>query len=281
MDKINVSLYGGKSIFKGVRETPLEADVIYCDHYKRCDLFKEGKCLHKREVGDRGRKCIYGKVEKYQGYTSRAKKYWSFRTRFTNDAVYEKLDRAGDVRVARIGDYIYLNTSYLHVKIENGKIVTLETAYSAYYPQGRVFIPKEVFSEDILYQILSFVPHSMVYNEEIKQYKNKVVPEIIDELRKKFKFIYTKLITKHPELDVAPNYVGRYAYIKTMRDGSILSDNGNKFVLQNGELICEDFRMNTGLFYKAEKVSVRITVSDTQTYKITDNSQCDDNTKFR
>ncbi len=160
MDKINVSLYGGKSIFKGVRETPLEADVIYCDHYKQCDLFKEGKCLHKREVGDRGRKCIYGKVEKYQGYTSRAKKYWSFRTRFTNDAVYEKLDRAGDVRVARIGDYIYLNTSYLHVKIENGKIVTLETAYSAYFPQGRVFIPKEVFSEDILYQILSFVPHS-------------------------------------------------------------------------------------------------------------------------
>lgn len=44
MDKINVNLYGGKSIFGG-RETPLEAEMTYCDKYKNCSFYKQGKCF--------------------------------------------------------------------------------------------------------------------------------------------------------------------------------------------------------------------------------------------
>ena len=50
MEKINVQLYGGKGIFGG-RETPLEADVIYCGNKDNCSLYKEKKCLLCRSFG--------------------------------------------------------------------------------------------------------------------------------------------------------------------------------------------------------------------------------------
>lgn len=48
MDKINVDLYGGKSIFGG-RETPLEAEITYCDKYKVCSFYKKGKCFRQED----------------------------------------------------------------------------------------------------------------------------------------------------------------------------------------------------------------------------------------
>ena len=35
MKKINVDLYGGKGLFGG-RETPLEAEEIFCDRFEQC-----------------------------------------------------------------------------------------------------------------------------------------------------------------------------------------------------------------------------------------------------
>lgn len=57
MDKININLYGGKSIFGG-RETPLNADITYCDKYKECSFYKKGKCFCAGRIGPN---CKYGK----------------------------------------------------------------------------------------------------------------------------------------------------------------------------------------------------------------------------
>ena len=45
VEKINVNLYGGKSIFKGVKETPLEAEITYCDKCYKCSFYKKGTCF--------------------------------------------------------------------------------------------------------------------------------------------------------------------------------------------------------------------------------------------
>ena len=69
MEKINVQLYGGRSVFGG-RETPLEADIIYCDCKDKCSLYKNGNCLNCRVLF--GDQCKKGSVETIKGYTSRA-----------------------------------------------------------------------------------------------------------------------------------------------------------------------------------------------------------------
>ena len=48
-EKINVMLYGGKSIFGG-KETPIEADEIFCDRASECTFYKENKCLRCRAM---------------------------------------------------------------------------------------------------------------------------------------------------------------------------------------------------------------------------------------
>ena len=45
MKKINVGIYGGKSIF-GVREVPRRAETIYCDRCDLCSLYKKRQCLN-------------------------------------------------------------------------------------------------------------------------------------------------------------------------------------------------------------------------------------------
>ena len=73
--KIDVKLYGGKSIFGG-KETPLEAVIISCDKCDECSFYKNNTCFKIRSLG---KHCKYGTSRTVTGYTSRAKKYYDFR----------------------------------------------------------------------------------------------------------------------------------------------------------------------------------------------------------
>ena len=79
----------------------------------------------------------------------------------------------------------------------------------------------------------------------IEEYQNKVVPDIIQALKKVAPEIHKNFIAEYPEFDVAPNYIGKYAFIKTMVNGSKLEDaHGNIFILNNGKLVCEKWRLS-------------------------------------
>ena len=76
MNKINVNLYGGKSLFGG-KESPLEADEIYCDRADKCSFYADDKCLRCRSF--LAPVCKFGKNSVIKGYTSRATKYYDFK----------------------------------------------------------------------------------------------------------------------------------------------------------------------------------------------------------
>ena len=86
--KINVNLYGGKSIFKGVKEMPLEAEITHCDKCEQCSFYKNGTCFN---AGRWKANCKIGKKEKIRGYTSRASKYYEFKKTYENDEKYNLL----------------------------------------------------------------------------------------------------------------------------------------------------------------------------------------------
>ena len=107
-EKINVMLYGGKSIFGG-KETPIEADEIFCDRASECTFYKENKCLRCRAMLSPS--CQFGSTKYTKGYTSRAKKYYDFKTKYERDEMFGKLKYPSKL-IAVMGDTLYMNLKY-------------------------------------------------------------------------------------------------------------------------------------------------------------------------
>lgn len=285
MEKICVNLYGGKPLFGG-REVPQEADILYCDSSDKCSLFKEGKCLNCRSpFGDR---CNKGRVERAKGYTSRAAKYHSFRAKYMADETYNKLEYPS-AYAAILGDELWLNLTYVYVhkphKDEDGwrankwgYIIENSVGMIA---RNYLHLPLAEANIDFLHKIFSYAPSPVFGSGTIKDYPQKVVPNILADLKKIAPEIYGELIAKYPEHDVEPNYIGRWAYTKTLKNGVELTDcHGNKGILKDGKIYCESFSKGFVPF-NGVSATVIVDVSDTDTYKITDNSQWDENTLFR
>ena len=88
--KINVALFGGKSMFKNAKDVPLRAEIIYCECPEKCPIYSRGMCvLH--GLLFTGCKCKHGKKEVIKGYLPKAKKYKSFYEKYKKDEMYCKL----------------------------------------------------------------------------------------------------------------------------------------------------------------------------------------------
>lgn len=284
MKKINVQLYGGKNIFK---EVPLEADIIYCDSKDDCSLFKDGKCLLCRSfLGDI---CKKGRRETVKGYTSRAKKYSAFREKYKNDETYGKLHYPSD-NFAVIDDEYWFDLKYVRVRKPTDsdfKSLINEWGYiidNVGFSRGFLHIPKEKMNAKFLNDIFRYRPRTVFNNENneiISDYADKVVPNIINEMKKQAPELYNELIENYPEYDVAPNYIGRYAYTKTLKNGTQIKDcHGDVGTLKDGKIYCDNFTKGFVPF-NGLSATVVVEVKDTDTYKITSNDEWDENTKFK
>lgn len=280
---ISVNLYGGRSIFGG-RESPLEKDTITCTEYDRCSLYKEGKCFRCRAFAS-FTACPNGRTDTTVGYTSRAKKYSLFKREAEEHPAYGKL-RYPDCYVAVLGDWVYIRLVYFkiwrpttleddsrrHVKLENGYVLT-ESIYC------NTPVKKNDLTADMLYIILSQEPTAR-NGQPITRYKKEVVPRVLSEVKKLLPELYKELVRLHPEMNVAPNNTGRRALVRTMTNGSIITDaHGNKATLKDGKLYCDDFARGF-IPFDGVKASVVVEVGEKQTAKVTDESQCDEGTLF-
>ena len=281
---ISVNLYGGKSFFGG-KESPLEKDTITCTEYDRCSLYKEGKCLRCRAFAS-FTACPNGRTETTVGYTSRAKKYSLFKREAEKHPAYRKL-RYPDCYVAVLGDWLYIRLVYFklwrpttlkddrrrHVELDNGYVLT-ESTCGCSNP-----IKKSDLTADMLYVVLSQEPTAWS-GQPITKYKEEVVPRVLSEMKRLLSELYKEFISLHPEMNMAPNNTGRYALVRTMTNGSIITDShGNKATLKDGKLYCDDFAQGF-IPFNGVKASLVVEVGENQTAKVTDESQCDENTRF-
>lgn len=284
MEKIHVSLFGGKN-FLGGRETPLEADIIYCDKAASCSFYKNGNCLRCRSLSP---SCKYGRNEIVKGYTSKAQKYYDFKKKYLKDEKYDKLKYPRSL-VGKIDDVFFFNFMYVLVrqatekddpwsKTVNGYIIK-----NAYFGIGNfLFIPSNCVTNEFLYNVFSFKPTSMI-GDEISDYREKIVPEILQELKFLSPEIYEKFIFEHPDYIYEPNYIGKRAYIYSLKKGTKFQI-GSVTWIYDGEYV-ETENCNIGLSspWFLQDVSygfVKIKVNDKMTIEVKDNSIVDKDTKF-
>lgn len=270
MDKINVDLYGGKSIFGG-RETPLEAEITYCDKYKVCSFYKKGKCF---SAGRWKTNCKFGNKRREIGYTSRAKKYYEFKNKWSSDESYNKLEEPENI-IGQIGDIFVLNTGYLYEKEEGGYYIDTHFGQAPL-----IYVSKKEFTNDLIKFICDAKPKTIFDRKEIEAYQERIVPRFLYELKTEFKEVYDNFIEQYPEYENKKiNFVGREAYISTLKNGSELVDcHKNIWKIENDEIVC--YKCKTWLPFGGTGTETRIKITSDMTYKITDNEQVTEKTKF-
>lgn len=143
-------------------------------------------------------------------------------------------------------------------------------------------IPITDMNMELLNAILSYTPRNM-FGQSLEKDYLKYVSEILGEMQKIAPELYQELTEKYPEYKsekYIPNYVGRFAYTRTLRDGCTIYDGrGNVGVLKDGKIYCDNFK---GIVpFGGESASVVIELGETSTIEITDNSQVCEGTIFK
>ncbi len=289
MDKISISLYGGKGLLGG-RETPLEADIIYCEMSEKCSYYSAGKCLRNRAFL-KPEMCKYGRVERERGYTSRAAKYYEWKKRYTSDSVYSKLQYP-NTPAAVIGDWLYLYTAYVSVTEHRedrlyppGKVVNGFDISDPGFTLCSVFIPMTDATNELLYAIFSFRPRAMM-GGIITEYQNKYVPEMLQEIHKVAPELYNRFVGEYPEYILEPNYIGKTVYVDSLKPGTVFRVEQRGEWMYDGEYVTAVGGIDVGLASPwwsqggglAE--GVRIKVNPKMTFRVMENSIVDDDTRF-
>lgn len=282
MKKINVMLYGGFD-----KKTKNRAEIVMCDRCDNCSLYKKNQCLSVTTAFSHS--CKYGKVNRVDGYTQRAMKRYEFDAKYKNDECYGKLHHPNDWRVAVMDDIVAFNLTYAICdkkryndwKHEWEELENYGVRECGLFVTGTYsYIPLEELTSDVLNKILSYVPRAMM-GGEIKDYQKKIVPNILFELSKLLPDVYEKLIADYPKYkEISPNFVGKYALVKTLADGIVLKDSNGNFVKEGDYLVSKCWK-SSFLPFRSKQAEVKIEITDDMEYKIESNSQVDENTEFK
>lgn len=268
MKKINVSMYGGKSIFGG-REKPYNVDVAYCDKCDQCDFYKNGTCFN---AGRHKDNCKIGKKERIQGRTSRSLAGREFCSKWENDECYSKLKEPNQT-VGIVDDTVILNIDCMKLNEKNEPIEDVSFGSS-----DLSYISLKNFTPDLIKQICDLRLRTLFNDGYIRAYYEEYIPKFLDDLKRKYKDIWNDFISVYPEYDTEINYVGRRAYISSLKNGLKIRGNSSEWEIKDDYIICENWR---DLYpFNARYGEVKIKITDDLVCEITANEQVDENTKF-
>ena len=208
------------------------------------------------------------------GYTSRAIKYGEFKRKYKEDECYGKLDEPNN-KIGKIGDIFVINMRYLH-EIEGGRYKVETNIFS----HPLIYIQEKDFTNELISMICNGKPRTFFENEIIKDYTEKDVPRFLYELKTEFKEVYERFVKEYTEYkNKEMNFVGRKAYIYSLRDGTKLEDKAT--FVKRGEYLKSITNYSSAFLpFDAKETELIIKINPKMTVRITDNSQVDDNTIF-
>lgn len=261
-DIIDVKIYGD-----GSRKYPYKVRTLSCDRANECSLYKEGKCL--KIPGFLSPVCPVGDANLVDTVTKYANRCQGVLDRWREHPSYNKLNRPSYAYIALIGNDVLVNISSVSID-ENLNV------HSPGFGGNIVLIPKEKFTAEFVTKLIDFRPHA-VMGGPIKNYSEKTVPYILQQISELLPDVYEQLDPKYKEL--IPNYVGRWAYISTCNPAAEFKDTNGTFHIEGDELVCDNWK-SAFLPFGSKTGSVRVKLTDNLKVQITDNNQVLPTTKF-
>lgn len=264
-----IDAYVFNPAFKNVKA---RCELTYCNNTDNCNHYKQGKCVVANRILSSIR-CPHSRRTVEEGYTQRAKSFYSWQTK--RKEKYKDVLNAITTENSKLcvcGDYVYLPYPHLRNYVNSLSFITNE-----------YFCKLEDFTLDNIITIIKFRPQAMM-GGEIRDFQTKHVKTFIQHLKEEMPEIFKGVSEQFPDLvekhiDKIEDYVGRTAYIKTLKIGSELYKDG-KFVWNGEKLISDDYK-GSFMPFGIKVGYLELVPEDNHTVKITNNSQVDENTKFK
>lgn len=213
MTKINVTMFGGKSIFGG-RERPLEAVVSYCEYAEVCPALKSGRCPSNNPRMDAGQ-CHHIKTTRHQGYTSRAKKYYEFKNKWNND---EKMSSVKNslLSVDIVGNNeVVFNIPHINLEKVMEGVVRYDVNLS---PSEAFYMDESELTVELLDKIKNSKPQAL-FGGTINT--SKTFDSILLAIKEIKPKLYEEYIGKS---EYTIDYRGRDAYLYTLKGGITIGE---------------------------------------------------------
>ena len=185
-----------------------------------------------------------------------------------------------------MNDHLFLATTYVIVRKKQPDDV--EKSINGYiiktsgFNVPSNFIPLKDVTNELLYNIFSYTPAAML-GGKIEAYHDEVVLDILQTMKRIVPDIYNKFILKYPQYDITPNYIGKNAYIYSLKPNTTFEYKGYTWVFDGEYVSTTDFKLDSDLpwwFQEKSYIDIKIKVTEKMTIKINDNSIVDENTKF-
>jgi hypothetical protein len=275
---ITVNLYGGKGIFGG-KETPLEASVVYCDRHSECSYYNSGSCLNVRAPFSN--RCKYGRVSNITGYTSRAAKYYEFKSKWKGHEKYGKLSYPPR-KLGLIGNEVVFPYPYARIKESDGKLFIESPGFGS----DIAYVDYDKFTTDFIIKLCDFRPYAMM-GGVITAYQKEVVPLFLAHLKEVLPEKYAALLKFNSDIVKEINYVGRKALLKTTNPSCVSYESRpypqfDESWEWDGEILTRKsgYVHDFSITKDYEVVQIKIRPSDKSIIKITSNEQVNENTVF-
>jgi len=279
MDIIDVSLYGGKSIFGG-RETPLEASIVSCDKYESCSYYQNNQCLNMRSFLSSS--CKHGSRSDKKGYTSRARKYHEFQQKWKSHEKYNQLQYPPK-KLGVIDNEVVFPYPFIQLKKnEQHQWIITDPGFGS----SLTFIPRNEFNVELIQRICSFKPQALM-GGTIKSYEEETIPLFLAHLKEVLPELYDQVIEFDSTLVKTLDYVGRKALLSSLKPCVVeyQSRSNKKFNekwLWDGEHLTyqEGYISQPNIAGIEEILSFTMKPKKDAIISITDNNQVDKDTVF-
>lgn len=224
---LSYTIYGGKSIFKGMGSSPYSFETRTCDHTEECSLYKNGQCA-KLDRLDKG--CPFCKTQiETAGYRSlKGAKLYSKYKELKEALNEEKKLISFNGIFWKVGDLYCFNLRFVNLyRNKENNNIALDTEFFQ-VPDKYKFtntLSKEEFTVELFNKLVNAKPRAIM-GEIIQSYADKIVPQLKLDITKADEELAKKF-------GIEPiNYVGKTAILRTLKAGITCWDVDKKYQLE-------------------------------------------------
>lgn len=254
------------NIFGNKKSDKATAYYIMCCNSENCNLYKKETCALRTMLG----LCPYGKKYYEEGYTQRAKNFYTWIDNKNKKNKEIKCLSSPSIIMDKVGEYVYLPYPFV-------------SGYKGIKLKHREFLELEHFNKiETLKEIINLIPKDLMMNK-ITRYQKEIVPKFVIHLSEKFPEIFKKVKKEIPRAkEIYDNHtnVGRSAMLFSINpDIGILKDiHGGEWTWDGKYLTSSKNKMSFGLVPKFTEV--RLKIEEDQPIIISDDKQTNKNTVY-
>lgn len=274
---IEKEIYSG--IYGGFKKTDVKDLVtVACARSEECSLYKAGKCacLPVLFAPD----CPFGKRSRTHGYSERAAKYYDWEKGISHRDSYRKLSKAIKY-VARVGD-VLMSDMYCGIIWEEKE--NRWKGPMMFSPTHPTILPVSQITPEMLLSLYQYKPFTVFDHQPMKGWDkdrddwftklNEVFPELVQAFK-----------DRYLDIDLSFTHVGRYAYLKTLVDGSVIQDDSKlKWTFDKKRMVIynDKFRPEYRSIFRDKNVTTKIEspVTDQMICKVLSDDWVDQDTVY-